>query len=340
MAPRVARARGRRDAAHGERRLPGLLPRPRRGDRRHPRRRAAPLPPLAGGQDVRVIAATRVRGRLVRVLRHAARRPAGAEAALEARPRPRDPGHRRAGRAAVRRGGVPAGRQGPLRAPRRAPAGGDGHGDPHQSVDDRCDPRGGAPQAGRVHVQDRLPRRVARLHDADAGARLVRRQPAACRAVRARPPVRTPRAARRQGRVAAPAAHRQRVLPPAAQRDRVPGRHPPAAVLLGRRGRRDQLRRDRHGHRARDHPRVRRPGLAVRRDGRAAQLVDRGGPHRVHAPGGGPRAAVQRVTGDRRRDGQRQAHAGREHRRPGRARDRVPRVPGCAPRRRADGRTA
>ena len=75
-----------------------------------------------------------------------------------------------------------------------------------------------------------------------------------------------------------------------------PAGHPPAAVLLGRRGRRDQLRRDRHGHRARDHPRVRRPGLAVRRHRCAAQLVDRGGPHRVHAPGGGARAAVQRVT--------------------------------------------
>ena len=66
LAPRGARARGRRHAAHGERRLPGLLPRPRRGDRRHARRRPAPLPPLAGREDLRVRAAARVRGRLVR----------------------------------------------------------------------------------------------------------------------------------------------------------------------------------------------------------------------------------------------------------------------------------
>ena len=52
---------------------------------------------------------------------------------------------------------------------------------------------------------------------------------------------------------------------PGHERDRVPGRDPAAAVLRRRRRRRRQLRRDRRGHRPRDRPRVRRPGLQVRR---------------------------------------------------------------------------
>ncbi len=50
---------------------------------------------------------------------------------------------------------------------------------------------------------------------------------------------------------------------PRHERDRLPGGHPAAAVLRPRRRRRRQLRRHRRGHRARDRPRLRRPGLAV-----------------------------------------------------------------------------
>ena len=55
----------------------------------------------------------------------------------------------------------------------------------------------------------------------------------------------------------------------------------PAAILQPpffdrRRRRRRQLRRHRRGHRPRDRPRLRRPGLAVRRQRPAAQLVDGG----------------------------------------------------------------
>ena len=53
-------------------------------------------------------------------------------------------------------------------------------------------------------------------------------------------------------------AHGQRVLQPAAERHHLPGRHPAAAVLRQRDGRRGQLRRHRHGHRPRADPRLRR----------------------------------------------------------------------------------
>ena len=52
---------------------------------------------------------------------------------------------------------------------------------------------------------------------------------------------------------------------PRHERDRVPGRDPAAAVLRRRRRRRRQLRRHRRGDRARDRPRLRRPGQQVRR---------------------------------------------------------------------------
>ena len=48
-----------------------------------------------------------------------------------------------------------------------------------------------------------------------------------------------------------------------------------------RRRRRGQLRRHRRGDRPRDHPRLRRPGAAVRRPGEPAQLVDAAGRRRT-----------------------------------------------------------
>ena len=71
------------------------------------------------------------------------------------------------------------------------------------------------------------------------------------------------------------AADVERVLQPAAQRDRLPRRHPAAAGVRHGRGRRGELRRDRRRDRPRDQPRLRRPGRAVRRQGRLQELVDR-----------------------------------------------------------------
>ena len=79
-------------------------------------------------------------------------------------------------------------------------------------------------------------------------------------------------------RVAHDPADGQRLLQPRHERDRLPRRHPAAAVLRPRGRGRGQLRRDRRGHRPRDRPRVRRPGLAVRRPGQPQRLVDRAGP--------------------------------------------------------------
>ena len=72
----------------------------------------------------------------------------------------------------------------------------------------------------------------------------------------------------------------------------------PAAILqppvLRRRGRRRrQLRRHRRGHRPRDRARLRRPGLAVRRHGHPAQLVDRRRPRGLRGARRRPHRAVQ-----------------------------------------------
>ena len=100
----------------------------------------------------------------------------------------------------------------------------------------------------------------------------------------------------RPRRVADAAADGQRLLPPADERDRLPGRHPAAAVLRPGRRRRGQLRRDRRGDRPRDRPRVRRPGLALRRHRRAARLVDRGGPRPVRRAHPGADRPVQQLS--------------------------------------------
>jgi predicted metalloendopeptidase len=104
-----------------------------------------------------------------------------------------------------------------------------------------------------------------------------------------------------------------------AQQHQLPGRHPAAAVLrpLGRRP--GELRRDRRGDRPRDDARLRRPRPPVRRPGQPARLVDarrRGGLQEAGAARG---RAVRRLHRERHAARERQAHAGREHRRPGRA---------------------
>ena len=66
-------------------------------------------------------------------------------------------------------------------------------------------------------------------------------------------------------RVGHDAADGQRLLQPGHERDRLPRRDPPAAVLRPERRRRRELRRHRRGDRPRDRPRLRRPGLEVRR---------------------------------------------------------------------------
>ena len=89
-----------------------------------------------------------------------------------------------------------------------------------------------------------------------------RRQRARHRRVRVQPRARQDRQADRPRRVVHDPADDQRVLQPGLQRDRVPRGDPAVPVLRRRARRRGQLRRDRRGHRPRDRPRLRRPGLA------------------------------------------------------------------------------
>ena len=91
-------------------------------------------------------------------------------------------------------------------------------------------------------------------------------------------------------------------------------------------GRCGELRSDRRGHRPRDRPRLRRSGPPVRRRRQAARLVDAGRRDGVPEAREAARRAVQRVQPAARDERQRRAHARREHRRPGRPVDRVPRV--------------
>ena len=69
--------------------------------------------------------------------------------------------------------------------------------------------------------------------------------------------------------------------------------------------------------------RLRRPGQPLRRHRPQAGLVDGGRPRGVRAADDATRGTVRPVRGRRRREGQRQADAGREHRRPGRRGDRA-----------------
>ena len=141
----------------------------------------------------------------------------------------------------------------------------------------------GAGQAGGVHPEDRLPGPVAGLPRAGRARRRPGRQRAPGRRFRAGPGSGEARRAGGPRRVVHVAADGQRLLQPGDERDRLPGRDSAAAVLRPRRRRRGELRRDRRRHRARDRPRVRRPGLEVRRSRRAARLVDARGPGGLRA---------------------------------------------------------
>ena len=187
-------------------------------------------------------------------------------------------------------------------------------------------------QARPVHPEDRLPGALARL----LGARDRPRRPARQRppggGLRGRPPAGQARRAGRPRRVVHDPADGQRLLQPGPERDRLPRRDPAAPVLRRRRRRRGQLRRHRRGHRARGRPRLRRPGLAVRRHRHAAQLVDRRGPRGLPGPRRRPHRPVRRARDPRRPrpQGQRRAHRRREHRRPRRAHHRLLGLPHLA----------
>ena len=114
----------------------------------------------------------------------------------------------------------------------------------------RCATTWSATSAGRRHVRDRAQPRQAR----QAG---------------------------RPRRMGHDAADGQRLLQPRHERDRLPRGDPAAAVLRHERRRRRQLRRHRRGDRPRDRPRLRRPGLEVRRRRQHEQLVDRPRPQGV-----------------------------------------------------------
>src|SRR6185312_4496386 len=98
-----------------------------------------------------------------------------------------------------------------------------------------------------------------------------------------------------------------------------------AAVLRPRRRRRGQLRRHRRGDRARDRPRLRRPGQQVRRRRRHDRLVGGRRPGRVRPPRQGAHRPVLGAVprGPARPQGQRRADRRREHRRPRRPHDRA-----------------
>ena len=137
--------------------------------------------------------------------------------------------------------------------------------------------------------------------------------------LRERISARQSRQARRSRAVGHDAADRQRLLQPGAQRDRLPRRDPPAAVLRHGRRRCRQLRRHRRRDRPRDGPRLRRSGPELRRaracsatGGRKQDADEYQKRAKLH------RRAVQPARTAAGTEGERRAHARREHRRPDR----------------------
>ena len=201
-----------------------------------------------------------------------------------------------------------------------------------------------------VPAQDRLPREVPRLLRARGARRRPARQRARRVGVRDRP--RSSARSARRSTATSGSCCRRRVnayYNPGINEICFPAGDPAEAVLRRRRRPGRELRRHRRGHRPRDRPRLRRPGLAVRRR-RATSTT--GGPPTTRprsrsAPTGADRA-VRRLRAARpaRRARQRRAHRRREHRRPRRHHHRASRptliasaqaVRGRRPHRRASG---
>ena len=260
-----------------------------------------------------------LRRRQLRVPQQGDERPAGAEAALEARRGVRRRRHRRVGGPALCRPLLPAGVQGQdgglvgdLRTALHARI-------EKLALDERRHQGQGAGEAAKFTVKIGYPdkwRDYSSLDDLEAGRPLRQR-----RAGRLRMAPRRLAAERAGGphRMGHDAADGERLLQPDQQRDRLPGRHPAAAVLRsqGRPG--DQLRRHRRGDRPRDHPRLRRPGPQVRRR-RASSPTGgrRRGRRQVQGPDRPAGRAVLGLRAAARRARQRRPDHGREHRRPGR----------------------
>ena len=169
-------------------------------------------------------------------------------------------------------------------------------------VDERRDEGPGPEEARRLRREDRLPGHLARL----LGARDLARRPVSPRTSAARRVFETKRNLAKLGK---PIDRTEwGMTPPTVnayynsidERDRLPGRHPPAAVLLRGRGRRRELRRDRRRDRPRDDARLRRLGQPVRRGRQPQELVDAGGPQGLRGAHGAHREAVRRLQAARR----------------------------------------
>src|SRR5439155_21948160 len=126
-----------------------------------------------------------------------------------------------------------------------------------------------------------------------------------------------------QGRMEDVAAHRERLLRSDRQQHQFSRRHSPAAVLRFFARRRGQLRRNRRGHRPRDHARLRRPGPPLRRRRQPRGVVDARGCRAVPGAREETRGAVLRLRAAARSESERRADSRREHRR---SRRREPRL--------------
>ena len=236
--------------------------------------------------------------------------------------RPLQPSHRRSGRRGVRRPRAAARGEGRDGGAGRQSAGGVSGQHRPARLDERRDARTCAGEAGPVPTR----RSATRLRWRDYSALEIARDDLVGNVRRAA----AFEADRQLGKLGAPSrprrvvhdpADRQRLLQPGRQRDLLPRRHPAATVLPGRRRPGAQLRRDRRGDRPRDRPRLRRPGLAVRRRRQPRELVDR---RRSRPVQGACRQADRpvrrlRAPDDARPSRQRRPDGRREHRRSRRA---------------------
>ena len=224
----------------------------------------------------RAVPPRRVRAGQLRLLRPHPRRHPRAARPLEAR---RHDGRGRDGRGRrprVRRAALPAAQQGDDGRAGRQPRRGLPTLDRRPGLDERGDQAAGVREARRRSgPRSATPTSGATTPTLKFYPGELLRNAAAARVVRDRAPAGQDRRAGRQGRVADAAPAGQRLLQPRHQRDLLPGRHPAEAVLRARRRPGRELRRHRRGDRARDRPRLRRPG---RRSTTAPATSTTGGP--------------------------------------------------------------